>query len=95
MSVKKKLKVTFLLDADDYAAMGNLMLPMARENAWNLIFKHAEMHVLETLLHAAARPSGNQSADLLFRNSLKAELAAIRAAALTATYEIIEEHTQP
>lgn len=90
MQRKKELLVTFRLDADEYQDLGEDMMPMARQDAWELIFKRAELNVLEALMHAAARPSGNETMDLLFRECLETELEAIRAAALTATYEIVD-----
>jgi hypothetical protein len=87
---RKELLVTFRLDADEYQDLGEDMMPMARQDAWELIFKRAELNVLETMMHAAVKPSGNDTMDRLFRDCLEKELEAIRAAALTATYEIID-----
>ena len=87
---KKMLMVTFLLDGEAYQDLGDNMMPMARQDAYDLIFKRAELNVLETMMSAAIRPSGNAVHDQLFRDCLEEELQAIRAAAETATYEIIE-----
>jgi hypothetical protein len=91
MERKRELLVTFRLDATLYKDEGGVSaLAFARENAWNMIFKRAEWNVLQTLMHAAARPSGNETMDLLFRECLEKELEAIRSAALTATYEMVD-----
>lgn len=90
MSSSKKLLVTFQLDGEAYQDLGENMMPMARQDAYELIFKRAELHVLDVMLSAACRPSGNDTMDQLFRDCLEQELKAIRAAAESATYEFIE-----
>lgn len=87
---QKKLFVTFQLDADAYEHLGENRMLMAQQDAYELIFKRAELNVLQTLTKSAAYPSGNESADLLFRDVLKEELRAIQEAAESATYEIRE-----
>jgi len=93
METKKELVVTFRLDASDYVDEGEVSaLAFARQDAYDLIFKRAELNVLETLMSASVghHLSGNANMDQLFRDCLKKELQAIRAAAETASYEIIE-----
>lgn len=87
---EKKLFVTFQLAADAYEHLGEKGLPMAQQDAWEMIFKRAEKNVLESLVRSASQPSGNESADLLFRDVLKEELRAIQEAAASAIYEIRE-----
>lgn len=92
MASIKKLVVTFQLDGEAYQDLGENMMPMARQDAYELIFKRAELNVLETLMRASVghHLSGNPTMDQLFRNCLEGELKAIRAAAESATYEFIE-----
>jgi len=90
MPAIKKLVVTFRLDGEAYQDLGENMMPMAQQDAYELIFKRAELHVLETMLSAACRPSGNATMDQLFRNCLEEELKAIRAAAESATYDFVD-----
>lgn len=90
MPTTKKLVVTFRLDGEAYQDLGENMMPMARQDAYELIFKRAELHVLDIMMLAACRPSGNATMDQLFRDCLEEELKAIRAAAESATYEFVE-----
>ena len=91
MERTRELVVTFRLDASDYQDQGSVSaLAFARQQAWELIFQRAQFNVLETMMHAATRPTGNETLDILFRQTLEGELEAIRAAALSATYEIVE-----
>lgn len=87
---QKKLFVTFQLDADAYEHLGENRMLMAQQDAYEMIFKRAEQNVLESLMRSVSQPSGNGSADLLFRDVLKEELRAIQEAAESATYEIRE-----
>lgn len=90
MTVKHRLQVTFTLDGDAYQVLGENMMSQARQDAYELIFKRAEMNVLETLLKAAAWPSGDPTQDQLLRDCLEEDLNAIRSAAATATYQFVE-----
>ena len=95
MSTKKELVVTFRLDASNFMDEGGVQaLAFARDAAWNLIFKRAEINVLEARMRAAVHPSGNDVHDMILKSVLEEEIKAIRAAALSATYEIIETSIQ-
>jgi hypothetical protein len=87
---QKKLFVTFQLDADAYEHLGENRMLMAQQDAYEMIFKRAEQNVLESLMRSVSQSSGNEAADLLFRDVLKEELRTIQAAAASATYEIRE-----
>lgn len=84
-----QLKVTFLLDAEAYVHLGTAQMGWARQDAWELIFKRAEQAVLASQMRAAMKSSGNSVHDALLKGVLEEELAAIRQAAQSATYEFI------
>jgi hypothetical protein len=90
MSSGKQLLVTFRLDASHYEALGDAMVPMARQDVHDMIFKRAEMNLLWTMMQAALHPSGNDTHDRVLKAVLEAELEAVRSAAGSATYEIID-----
>ncbi len=83
--------VSFQLDiSGDYSEFGENMLLAVRQDVWEMIFKNAEMNVLNSLMLTAMSATGDKNRDECFKNILENQLESIKNAALSATYEITE-----